>query len=43
MVGISVSGLAYTSAEAEEAAYKALLFIEKNFMTKVVDLNYIER
>lgn len=41
---IGIEGYAYTSSDSdEEAAYEALLFIEKNFMTKVVDLNYYQR
>jgi hypothetical protein len=41
---IGIPGYAYTSVESEEdAAYQGLLFIEKNFMTKVVDYNYNQR
>lgn len=41
---IALAGYAYTSAEAhEEAAYQALLFIEANLKTTVVDFNYSQR
>ena len=41
---MAIPGLAFTSDEAaEEAAYQALLFIERNFITKVVDFNYSQR
>lgn len=40
----ALSGLAYSSVEAEEeAAFAALLFIEQNFKTQVMDFNYSER
>jgi hypothetical protein len=41
---LAIPGKAYTSREAdEEAAYQALQFIEENFKTRVVDLNYSQR
>jgi hypothetical protein len=41
---LAIQGKDYTSVEAdEEAAYQALIFIEENFKTRVVDLNYSQR